>query len=518
MSNGNTGPTSRGRQAETWACTKSTSGSGRDNAGCDHRHPPVRCMWACPPPALPPGTFLNTATWQHSGLTEQLDLQQFALRQRKAKRRSRSEVHLLRWPKSPWHRKRRLAGASGRGESRLGWGQGSHPDQTPELPGSQKQQKQLLIHRALTRDPVDVESLREAAFSQGGLLTDEIRRKVWPKLLSVNVYSLPPKPGREVRQNHKDYNQVVLDVRRSVRRFPPGMPEEQRRVLQEQLIDVILQVLREHPELHYYQGYHDIAVTLLLVAGERMAVALLEKLSLLHLRDFMDPTMDSTKHILNYLMPILQRESPRLHDFMRRSEVGTIFALSWLITWYSHVLADMHHILRLYDFFLASHPLMAVYFAAAIVLYREEEILACECDMASVHQLLSRLPQDLPYEALVVQAQRLFRCLPHTALAREAALQRHKSISISSFSEFQQATLCQRPDAILRQQQQQQQQLQHSLASRVMEAGDEILLPAERSRLVKAAVWGITASLGAAALAVTQTALEWGPEFLLQLF
>ncbi|XP_072855744.2 TBC1 domain family member 20 isoform X1 [Pogona vitticeps] len=386
-----------------------------------------------------------------------------------------------------------------------------------ELPGSQKQQKQLLIHRALTRDPVDVESLREAAFSQGGLLTDEIRRKVWPKLLSVNVYSLPPKPGREVRQNHKDYNQVVLDVRRSVRRFPPGMPEEQRRVLQEQLIDVILQVLREHPELHYYQGYHDIAVTLLLVAGERMAVALLEKLSLLHLRDFMDPTMDSTKHILNYLMPVLQRESPRLHDFMRRSEVGTIFALSWLITWYSHVLADMHHILRLYDFFLASHPLMAVYFAAAIVLYREEEILACECDMASVHQLLSRLPQDLPYEALVVQAQRLFRCLPHTALAREAALQRHKSISISSFSEFQQATLCQRPDAILRQQQQ-QQQLQRSLASRVLEAGDEILLPAERSRLVKAAVWGITASLGAAALAVTQTALEWGPEFLLQLF
>uniref|UniRef100_A0ABM5GDL5 TBC1 domain family member 20-like isoform X2 n=1 Tax=Pogona vitticeps TaxID=103695 RepID=A0ABM5GDL5_9SAUR len=403
-----------------------------------------------------------------------------------------------------------------RGRRRLPSEEGGEGGRAAELPGSQKQQKQLLIHRALTRDPVDVESLREAAFSQGGLLTDEIRRKVWPKLLSVNVYSLPPKPGREVRQNHKDYNQVLLDVRRSVRRFPPGMPEEQRRVLQEQLIDVILQVLREHPELHYYQGYHDIAVTLLLVAGERMAVALLEKLSLLHLRDFMDPTMDSTKHILNYLMPVLQRESPRLHDFMRRSEVGTIFALSWLITWYSHVLADMHHILRLYDFFLASHPLMAVYFAAAIVLYREEEILACECDMASVHQLLSRLPQDLPYEALVVQAQRLFRCLPHTALAREAALQRHKSISIGSFSEFQQATLCQRPDAILRQQQ--QQQLQRSLASRVLEAGDEILLPAEHSRLVKAAVWGITASLGAAALAVTQTALEWGPEFLLQLF
>ncbi|KAJ7338249.1 hypothetical protein JRQ81_010980 [Phrynocephalus forsythii] len=235
----------------------------------------------------------------------------------------------------------------------------------------------------------------------------------------------------------------------------------------------------------------------------------------------MDPTMDSTKHILNYLMPLLQRESPQLHDFMHRAEVGTIFALSWLITWYGHVLADFRHIRRLYDFFLASHPLMPVYFAAAVVLYREEEVLACDCDMPSVHQLLSRIPRDLPYEALVARAQRLFQHLPHPELAKEAALQLHKSISIGSFSAFQRAALCQRPDAILRQQQQQQQQqLQgSSLGGRTEAADDGLLLrPAEHSSLVKAAVWGMTATLGAAALAVTQTALEWAPEFLLQLF
>lgn len=28
--------------------------------------------------------------------------------------------------------------------------------------------------------------------------------------------------GRHVRENHKDYNQVVLDVRRSMKRFPKG--------------------------------------------------------------------------------------------------------------------------------------------------------------------------------------------------------------------------------------------------------------------------------------------------------
>uniref|UniRef100_A0A452IA63 Rab-GAP TBC domain-containing protein n=1 Tax=Gopherus agassizii TaxID=38772 RepID=A0A452IA63_9SAUR len=369
-----------------------------------------------------------------------------------------------------------------------------------------RKQKLLLIHQALTSDPVAVETLRGAAVSEGGLLTDEIRRKVWPKLLSVNVYNLPPKT---VRQNHKDYTQVQLDVNRSTHRFPQGMRAEQRRVLQEQLIDLILHILRAHPELHYYQGYHDIAVTLLLVAGERMGSALLEKLSTHHLRDFMDPTMDSTKHILNYLMPILQQESLRLHDFMlryqSRSWVGTIFALSWLITWYGHVLTSFPHILRLYDFFLASHPLMPVYFAAVIVLHREAEVLACDCDMPSVHQLLSQIPQNLPYERLISWALQLFQRHPHAELAKQAALHQEES----SFSAFQLATTQQRPDAVLRRQRQQDSAHAETAA----------LLPtAGHSPLVKAAVWGISATLGAVALAVTQTALEWAPEFLLQLF
>lgn len=32
----------------------------------------------------------------------------------------------------------------------------------------------------------------------------------------------------------------------------------------------------------------------------------------------MDPTMDRTKHILNYLMPILEQVNTELYDFMIR--------------------------------------------------------------------------------------------------------------------------------------------------------------------------------------------------------
>lgn len=54
--------------------------------------------------------------------------------------------------------------------------------------------------------------------------------------------------------------------------------------MQEELIDIILHVLKRNPQLHYYQGYHDIVVTFLLVVGDRLATALVEKLSTHHLR------------------------------------------------------------------------------------------------------------------------------------------------------------------------------------------------------------------------------------------
>ncbi|KAK6479530.1 TBC1 domain family member 20-like [Huso huso] len=375
---------------------------------------------------------------------------------------------------------------------------------------SKRKRKMAEISQALTTTPVDVAALRRMAISEGGLLTDEIRCKVWPKLLNIQTDDLLDKPGAALRENNKDYQQVLLDVRRSLRRFPPGMPDEQREGLQEELIDIILQVLLGNPQLHYYQGYHDIVVTFLLVVGEKLATALVEKLSTHHLRDFMDPTMDNTKHILNYLMPIIERVNPEVHDFMQRAEVGTIFALSWLITWFGHVLSDFRHVVRLYDFFLACHPLMPIYFAAVIVLYREPEVLECECDMASVHHLLSQIPQDLPYETLISRAGDLFVQFPPSELAREAAQQQSQRTAVSTFKDFELVSAQQRPDTVLR------RRFKEQLAKEV--ESKAVMARPRSSRFVKLAVMGLTVALGAAALAVVNTALQWAPKIDLQLF
>uniref|UniRef100_A0A4W5PL73 TBC1 domain family member 20 n=1 Tax=Hucho hucho TaxID=62062 RepID=A0A4W5PL73_9TELE len=375
---------------------------------------------------------------------------------------------------------------------------------------TRRKRKVAEISQALNVTPVDVAALRRMAISEGGLLTDEIRCKVWPRLLNVPTDTLPENPDHNQRENNKDYNQVLLDVQRSLKRFPPGMPDKQREGLQEELIDIILRVLGRNTQLHYYQGYHDIVVTFLLVLDERLATALVEKLSTHHLRDFMDPTMDNTKHILNYLMPIIERINPEVHDFMQQAEVGTIFALSWLITWFGHVLSDFRHVVRLYDFFLACHPLMPIYFAAVIVLYREDEVLDCECDMASVHHLLSQIPQDLPYETLISRAGDLFVQFPPSELAREAAQQ----YTASTFKDFDLVSEQQRPDSVLRRRLREKQALEGAAAGAMVATAQ----PTVARRFVRLAVMGLTVALGAAALTLVNTALEWAPKLDLHIF
>ncbi|CAG13414.1 unnamed protein product, partial [Tetraodon nigroviridis] len=87
---------------------------------------------------------------------------------------------------------------------------------------SKRARKMNDITQALALSPVDVAALRRMAISEGGLLTDEIRCQVWPRLLNVPLHILDQEPEQVDRENNKDYNQVLLDVQRSLRRFPPG--------------------------------------------------------------------------------------------------------------------------------------------------------------------------------------------------------------------------------------------------------------------------------------------------------
>lgn len=252
--------------------------------------------------------------------------------------------------------------------------------------------------------------LKEFSISKGGLLTDDLRKKVWPRLLNIDLVETSIVLTDEEIKANKNYNQVLMDVNRSLKRFPPGISDEDRPELQDQLTRLIIRVLDKHSELHYYQGYHDVAITFLLVVGEEMAFHILETLSTgPWLREFMYPSMERTTYLLNYMYPLIEAVDPDLYQFLESSEVGTIFALPWLITWFGHVLPDYNDVVRLYDFFLAQPPMMAVYLASTIVLHRSEDVQKVDCDMASTHGLLSRIPIEAPpFELLLEKAAALY--------------------------------------------------------------------------------------------------------------
>lgn len=68
-----------------------------------------------------------------------------------------------------------------------------------------------------------------------------------------------------------------------------------------------------------------------------------------------------------------------------------MFCLPWFLTWYSHTLTKYEHVVRFYDYFLASPPLVPLYLIPIIVVHRQDQIFQTECDMANLHIVLSQV-------------------------------------------------------------------------------------------------------------------------------
>lgn len=84
-----------------------------------------------------------------------------------------------------------------------------------------QREKEKRIEKALSCNPIDLSALKELALSFGGLLNQQLRKKVWPKLVGVNVFYIYPYEGLPL-SGHKERPQVLLDVNRCGKRIPPG--------------------------------------------------------------------------------------------------------------------------------------------------------------------------------------------------------------------------------------------------------------------------------------------------------
>lgn len=124
------------------------------------------------------------------------------------------------------------------------------------------------------------------------------------------------------------------------------------------LMQLMLRVLVAQPSLHYYQGYHDVAsVVLVLYRGDvEQSSAVLKRLTSTHLRVYCAPTMRAVSRRTAAVAQIVASERP---DFVQRLDgqglwFPQVYALAWLITWFSHDVSDPAVSMGVFDFLLAA--------------------------------------------------------------------------------------------------------------------------------------------------------------------
>ena len=190
-----------------------------------------------------------------------------------------------------------------------------------------------------------------------------------------------------------------------------GESETQLDRRREELSDVILEVLRKHPNLCYFQGFHDIVQVFLLVLGKDQAVGASACLSLLRIRDFMLPSLSPSLLHLQLLPAILYAVDAKLCQHL--SGTQPYFALAATLTLYAHEIEDYGDIARLFDFLLAQEAVVSMYLFAVIVLSRREELFEISADEPEMlHFTLSKLPKPLDLEWLLQETVRMFRDHP----------------------------------------------------------------------------------------------------------
>jgi hypothetical protein len=216
--------------------------------------------------------------------------------------------------------------------------------------------------------------------------------------------------------------------------------------------------------VHYYQGLHDVASVLLLVAGEPSAFDMLCRLSVGHLRDATRPSLDAVIELLGLLGPIVAAADEELARFLQQQGLPPFYALSWAITWFAHDLRDfgevrvrawcvcvcvcvvgcaegwgeqlgcfvtaargvtvncrlppaaaaahpahtLEQVCRLFDLFMATHPLMPLYVGAAAMHSQRAQLLAAE-EMPVLHSKLVNMSatRALTADQLAIQVRAL---------------------------------------------------------------------------------------------------------------
>ncbi|VDO03125.1 unnamed protein product [Rodentolepis nana] len=283
---------------------------------------------------------------------------------------------------------------------------------------------QLLEKANLISDNIkngfDIQRLRFWSLSRYGLVNDNVRRKAWPLLSGLKSTDSTNSYDLQKLLEHPQAKQVELDVRRMGSMIPDDVKPEEKETLILETKRLILSILAEYPDLHYYQGFHDICYTCLSVLGPDNAFAVVKQLVPKHFTVFMQKTMDPTSENLQLVFDLLQMTSPKIWNRFQALNFEPFFTLSWFLTWFTHILSNRNDIHRLYDLFVASDPSMLIYLSVSVIICSTEEIDSTSDDFGELHHALTHLPMKHDVEKLIQCALDIYLAIPPSNLFLKA--------------------------------------------------------------------------------------------------
>ena len=135
-------------------------------------------------------------------------------------------------------------------------------------------------------DDHDLKLLKEQVWLENGLINDNIRIKVWPMFLSTTIDN--KKPNKIYKQKSSNDYQIEIDIERSVNHLDRArkLTEKQVTSARNDLKEILRSFFIEEPNLHYYQGFHDITEFLYLIGGPQWCAQMLKPISYLYLLYF----------------------------------------------------------------------------------------------------------------------------------------------------------------------------------------------------------------------------------------
>lgn len=209
---------------------------------------------------------------------------------------------------------------------------------------------------------------------------------------------------------------ICVDVKRSLWSLYPDA--EIRSDRRKRLVQILISVLKKNVERHYYQGLHELIGFVMYVmegAAQATVIALCERLLQVHWRSFSDKGLGQSQSMLYAVHAIVAREDVELASSLELCGVApeSHYAVSWVITWYTHVCGDYDVLARIFDFLIAQKNENAVIFFTTALLLREKarimswiqdvhDSLGADCDdndglilMARVYTQLVQLPKEV---------------------------------------------------------------------------------------------------------------------------